>query len=194
MSDLITGILLDLSIFGFAVAVIYRVLGGKFLLPKRESVLPYQNGVIVRGDQVLRVVPPGACWVRPKERVVLCDIRPRPLEISNFEVFSGDGAIVRLNLSAEYKVSDPAVFMIASTHAADALVSQMRRVIVTSARVLDSATIMSAPDVLANKIVDQMPEPARKLGFSVSSVQVWDAYIARSSNGITGQTQDHVIH
>jgi regulator of protease activity HflC (stomatin/prohibitin superfamily) len=194
MSDLIIGVLVELSILSFAVAVLYRLMAGKFLFPKRESVLPYQSGVIVKGDQVMRIVSPGPCWIRPRERLVLCDIRPRPLELSNFEVFTNDGAIIRLNLSAEYKVSNPATFMVASTHAADALVSQMRRAIVSSARAIDSATLISAPDVLASRIANAMLEPATKFGFTVSSVQVWDAYIARGASGTTAESVDTVIH
>jgi len=194
MSDAATSLLLVLSFFCFLAMVLYRLVAGKFLLPKREFVLPNQNGVLVKGEQFVRVLKPGSHWVRPKERILLCDMRPRNLEISNFEVFTSDEAIVRLNVSAEYKVSDPIVYLASSASAVDALASQFRRAIVTSARVLDSVTTLSAMEVLGKKLAEVMQEPASKLGFTISAIQVWDVYVARQSNAITSSITQSLIH
>jgi hypothetical protein len=77
--EIMLGVAVEAVMLAIVGGVIYRTLAGRFLVPKREVILPNQSGVIVQDERTVRVVGPGPCWIRPKQRIVLCDMRPRPI-------------------------------------------------------------------------------------------------------------------
>ena len=117
ISDIVIGAVVEVGFVALLGAFVYRNFAGRFLIPKRETVPSYQKGVLLRGDAPARVVEPGSCWVRPGSRLMLCDMRARALQIENFEVLTADNGVVRLNLSGEYKIADPDLFIAASGNA-----------------------------------------------------------------------------
>ena len=173
--EITVGVAVEVLIFGLALLLLYRFLGGRFLLPKREIVLPNQRAVVVKGDQVVRVAGPGTCWVRPRQRLVLIDARPKPLQMAGFEVLGSDQAVVRISLSAEYKVADAAVFYTSNASASDALFVQLRRAVNLAARQVPGATLIASPEQFSARVLKDIAEPAAKLGLEIDQLDIYEA-------------------
>ncbi len=95
--EIVAGVAVEVVVFGIAVGVIYRFFSGRFLIPKREIILPNQRGVVVQGENILRVAEPGSCWIRPKQRIVLCDMRP---DLFKWLALKSSAAMLALYVSA----------------------------------------------------------------------------------------------
>ncbi len=173
--EVVAGVGVEAFIFAMALLVLYRFIGGRFLIPKREIILPNQRGVVVRDDQIVRVAGPGSCWVRPRQRLVLIDARPKPLQIAGVEVIGSDGGIVRLSLSAEYQVADPAVYYSSSANAADAFFVQVRRVINVAARQQKGSALAASPEDFCRRVLYDLEEPAKRLGLAMVNLDVYEA-------------------
>ncbi len=156
-SEILTGIAVEVGLLIVVLGTVFRLLSGKFLVPSRMVILPNQRGVIVQGDRVLRVADPGTCWVRPKQRVVLCDMR------------------IRLSIGGEYKISDPILYYTVSTQANDALYVQVRRLILLVAKQMTSANIVAVPELVAARLREAAETEAANLGLEITSLQIWEA-------------------
>jgi len=175
IADTIAGILAELFVAVVALSVMYRLLAGRFLIPKREIVPPFHNGVIYRGDQPVRVCKSGPCWLRAGQRIVTSDMRPRPLQILNNDVIGSDNVIVRLSLDGEYHVMDPIQYLSANTKSADALYVLLRKVLSSSAREQQSLKIISASSVLCERAIKLIEPQAEKLGLELTRCEIWEA-------------------
>jgi hypothetical protein len=174
-SEFLADVALDLGLLGVVLVTLFRLLSGKFLVPSRMVILPNQRGVIVQGDRVVRVAEPGTCWVRPNQRVVLCDMRMRSLNMVGVEVLGSDSGIVRLSISGEFKIADPIVYYTISTQANDALYVQVRKSILVVAKQMTSANIVAVPELVATRLREVAASEAANLGLEIISLQVWEA-------------------
>lgn len=154
--EIAVSVALELSMATIVGVIIYRALAGRFIIPKRHTVLPNQRGVIVQGESVVRVAGPGTAWLRPKQRIIMCDARPRPLQILGLEVIGADKGIVRLSLNGEFHLADPAVYYVRSTSANDAFFAVVRRALLITARNFTSSAIASQPERFAQSIRDSI--------------------------------------
>jgi len=173
--EIVAGIAVEVVVFGIAAGVIYRFFSGRFLIPKREIILPNQRGVVVQGEKIIRVAEPGSCWVRPKQRIILCDMRPRPLQMAGLEIICSNEGIVRLSLSARYQIADAAAYYIGSSNAGDAIFVELRRSIASAARQQLSSAIVAAPEAFAQRVREAAAPAAARLGLQISELDIWDA-------------------
>jgi hypothetical protein len=173
--EIVAGVAVEVLVFGIAASVLFRFLSGRFLVPKREIVLPNQRGVIVDGEKIVRVAEPGACWIRPKQHIILCDMRPRPLQMAGIEIICSNAGIVRLSLSGRYQIADAATYYIGSTNAGDAIFVELRRSIAAAARQQSSSAIVAAPEAFAQRIRETAAPAAARLGLEISELDIWDA-------------------
>ena len=182
VADIAIGTTVEVIVFTVIGAVTYRLFAGRFLIPKREIVLPYQRGVLVSGSKPTRNVEPGSCWVRPGYKLLLCDVRPRTLQAEHLEVLSSEGTSIWLSLSGEYRISDPNIFFKASANAGDALWFELRRTISSVCRQWSAAAISSAggAEALALRLLSNMRESSMKLGMQFLSLRVWEIVLGES--------------
>jgi regulator of protease activity HflC (stomatin/prohibitin superfamily) len=173
--EIMIGVAVEVAIFALFAGVIYRFFSGRFLIPKREIVLPNQRGVLVERERIIRVAEPGVCWVRPKQRIILCDMRSRPLQLAGIEVVSSDNGIVRVTLVAEYRIVDAAIYYTRSANANDALFLQVRRALVEAARCQASASLTAGPRAFAATIGQEATPDVAKLGFEIVDLQIVEA-------------------
>lgn len=174
--EIIGGVAVELGLAVLFGVTAYRLLAGRFLIPKREMVLPNQRGVIVQGDRQLRVVEPGRCWVRPGQKLILCDARPRKLQIEGFEVLSADASVLRLSIGGEYLISDPMTFLRGSSNAGDALYFELRRLLTVCAREQVSARITVSPDQFQQLILERANQAIEPLGLKITALQIWNIF------------------
>jgi regulator of protease activity HflC (stomatin/prohibitin superfamily) len=103
--EIAAGAAVELFLVLIAIAVLYRVWGWFFQVPKRQVVQAFQRGMVLRESKVEKVLEPGAYWMTPKRRLVLCDVRPTPFQVSAQELLTADGMGVRISLAGEYRIS-----------------------------------------------------------------------------------------
>ena len=178
VKDVAIGIVVEAGIFSLAGAFVYRTLAGRFLIPKREMVLLFQKGVLLRGDQRVRVVEPGTCWVRPGHKLILCDVRARALQLEGLEVLTGDGGVLQMNLSGEYRVSDPSAFVCASSNAGDKMIFDLRQTTKVVSRNWTAALLqqVGGAELLAGRVLEQVNTLSGAVGLELTSLKVWDIF------------------
>lgn len=174
--EIIGGVAVELGLAVLFGVTAYRLLAGRFLIPKSEMVLPNQRGVIVQGDRQLRVVEPGRCWVRPGQKLILCDARPRKLQIEGFEVLSADGAVLRLSLAGEHVIADPMAFLRGSSNAGDALYFELRRLLTITAREQVGTRITASPEGFQELIRERANQALEPLGLKITTLQIWNIF------------------
>jgi regulator of protease activity HflC (stomatin/prohibitin superfamily) len=196
MADIIVGVLVEIFVAVVALSVTYRLLAGRFLVPKREIIPPFHHGVIYRGDHPVRVCKSGSCWLRAGQRVVTSDMRPRPLQMLNNDVIGSDNGIVRLSVNGEYRVTDPIQYQSASMKSADALYVLLRKVLSSSARMQQSSVITSAPTALSEQAAVLIKPHAEKLGLELSHCDIWEAIPMGwvRSNGEDDPSEPTLVH
>jgi regulator of protease activity HflC (stomatin/prohibitin superfamily) len=91
-----------------AVALVAWSLFNAFV--RSRTVFEYQRGLLYDHGRFDRVVGPGRHWLlgRGKELHVV-DVRPQTVAITGQEVLSADAVAVKLSLTAEYALADPAL-------------------------------------------------------------------------------------
>jgi len=99
LAEIAAGTAVELFLVTVALAVLYRVYGWFFAVPKRLIVQAFQRGVVLREGLAERVLHPGAYWITPKRRLILCDIRPTPFQVQGQESLTADGLAVRISLA-----------------------------------------------------------------------------------------------
>ena len=77
--EIAIGVLVESAIALGIGGLLYRAFAGRFLIPKRETVLPYHRAVLIKKSGETKVVGSGRRWVRPGEKLITCDARPRTL-------------------------------------------------------------------------------------------------------------------
>jgi hypothetical protein len=173
-AEIAGGVLVELVVLGIAAAVLYRYLAGRFLIPKREIVLPQQRGVLVAGDRQLRTVEPGRCWVRPGQKLLLCDVRPRKLQLEGFEVLAADAAVLRLSIAGEYAITDPMAFLRCSGNPGDGVYFDLRRLLTTTARHKPALSITASPQLFAASVREALNHSVAANGITIQSLDIWD--------------------
>jgi len=169
---------LGVAVEGFLLAAfagtLYRLMSGRFLIPKRTSILPYECGVVVKGSQTIKTVGPGTCWIRPKQRIVLCDMRPRPLQLLGIETLAADGGIVRLSLSGEYAITNPESFIRVSREAGNTFVAAVRRAISDAVREHSSLVLVANPELLVVRLRELIKPTSKKVGMDFLTLEAWE--------------------
>ena len=166
---------LALGGFGVAVGLLYRLWGVFFPTPGRKTVLAFQQGVVLLGNKVERIVGPGSHWITPKRTLVVCDVRPVPFQVANQQVLAADDMHLRISLGGEYIVTDPAKFVSQNSNSFDALYLELRQALRNAAKELEGHSIMSDQSSFLARVKELTVPRADQLGIELTGVDVWEA-------------------
>jgi regulator of protease activity HflC (stomatin/prohibitin superfamily) len=174
-AEIAAGVTVELFLAALAIGLLYRVWGKIFGVPRRQSVLAFQQGVVLREGQVEKVLNPGAYWITPKRTLVICDMRPKPFQIPAQEMLTADGMGVRMSLSGEYRISDAALFLAESSDAFAALYLEIRQALHIAVKESDSNAILRGQAPLTSRIKELMVPRATQLGVEMTKLEIWEA-------------------
>ena len=166
------GALVELVLFGLALTVAYHWLGKFIALPRRVKVLPLQKGVVLAGDSVVKVVDAGTYWIRPSRTVIACDLRRKPFQINSQEVVTENRAVVRLSLSGECQVSDPAAFVRESSDSFSSFLLDIKQALRTSASETHSKALLSGESMLLMRMRELLVPRAAVFGVELRQLEV----------------------
>lgn len=163
-----------------AIAIVVVLAGSALVslarkLVERVTVFEYQRGLRYDRGRFAKVVGPGQYWVpRWRSTLTTLDVRPRVVTVPGQEVISADGVSVRVSLTAQYEIADPAVAINRHSdfHAAFYTVLQHAlRDAVASGNIDDLITQRA---VIGSSLREASTEQAAELGLTLLTVEVKD--------------------
>jgi regulator of protease activity HflC (stomatin/prohibitin superfamily) len=177
MSTLIenlAGAAVEVVIFGVAGGILYRVWRDASFLPQRKTLLPFNRGVVLEGERVVRVVEPGSYWISPKQSMVPVDVRARPLQTEQRELFTADKQRISLSFSGEYKVVEPSRFVVESTNGHGAFHLALETEISRAVAELSREELLQGTASPAERVRERIEPRAAELGIAISHLEVSD--------------------
>jgi regulator of protease activity HflC (stomatin/prohibitin superfamily) len=170
--DMIAGFAFEAVLFGLAGLVVQRLCRNVSFLPQRIKLLPFNRGVLLKGETVEKVVEPGSQWILPGRTLVPVDIRPKPFQVPTRELITEDHGVLRVAFGGEYKVIDPASYVKESSDPFGAVFVAMEKVISAAASEFDVETLLASPSMLAERVEELIEPRAAQLGIRIVSLEV----------------------
>jgi regulator of protease activity HflC (stomatin/prohibitin superfamily) len=174
-TEVAVGVAVELVIFGIAGGVLFRLYGAIFSAPKLQTVVAFQVGVILLKGSVERIVEPGRYWISPKRTLVLCDMRPRPFQLAAQDLLTIDMLLVRISVSGEYQITDPARFVTASTNGFDALFLDLKQALRVAVAEAEAETLFRGESPMTPRVRELLVPRSAHLGLEVTKLEVWEA-------------------
>jgi hypothetical protein len=174
LTDIVIGTSAEVFMAVVAAGAIYRIWGRALGLPQRNKVLPFQRGVLMKGEEPDRVLEAGSYWVSPKRTIFLCDMRPKPFHASGLEALSADGRWMRISLKGETTVSDPARYVTVSEPRAT-FYGDVRQAVHEAVGKERSGFLVGDRTALAASLELAFASYAEPLGLKVSKLEVWES-------------------
>ena len=165
----------ELLLATIAALVIYRLLASVVPVPKRQVVQAFQRGVVLRENKVETTLEPGVYWIAPKRRLILCDIRPTPFQVSAQELLTADGMGVRVSLAGEYRVTNPALFASQSSDSFAAFYLQLKQTIRVAAGEIDSGDFFTGQAQLTARLKELVLPRETQLGIEMTRLELYEA-------------------
>ena len=105
--NLINPVLFAIGLLFFALIV--------FLFPRYVEFKEYERGVMFRQGRLHGVVGPGWVWIMPLvDTYALVDLRTQAVVIPSQKVISQDGVVMNVTASINYKITDPAKYVVSA--------------------------------------------------------------------------------
>ena len=173
----------DEMIVEFAVEILLGVLAGGLLfrlwgnllpVPQRRMVLAFQQGVVLRGAKVRKVVGPGGLWLGPRETLAVCDMRLRPFQVHGQESMTADGMGIRVSLGGEYRVDDPARFVSESSDAFGTVYLEIRQALRAAVAEAEASSLLDGRAMLAERVKELVVPRASLLGVELTHLEAWE--------------------
>ncbi len=172
--EILAGAAVEVVVFGVAGGVLYRVWRSAHFLPQRKTLMPFNKGVVLEGERVVRVLDPGSHWIKPSQTIVAVDVRPRPFQTAYRDLPTLDAQGVRIRLQGEYKVVDAALFLRESSDGHSAFYLSLDRVISLSIAEAHRTELLSNRGAVADRIRERIEPRAAQLGISIIHIEVSD--------------------
>jgi regulator of protease activity HflC (stomatin/prohibitin superfamily) len=170
--DLVAGLLVELFVLFLALWILYRVWSNFLPVPQRQRVSALQQGVLLLNNQVEKVLAPGTYWVTPRRTLIVCDMRPRPFQVSDQQVQAADDMHLRISLSGEFQISDPGRFVSQNSNSFDAFYLELRQALRSAARELDGQSILSEQSALLARVKELVLPRGDQLGVELNQLDV----------------------
>ena len=144
----------------------------------RVTVLEYQRGLKYVDGHFRGVLDPGAYWVfTPSTSIQTVDTRATVLSAPGQEVISSDGISVKLSVTGQYRVVDPAV---AYNEVQNYLISFYSFVQVALREVVGARTIddvLQHRETIGPEVLEHCAAKARAIGVELTDVEVKDVML-----------------
>ena len=172
--EIAVGAAVELFFVTIALAVLYRLWGWFFAVPKRQIVPAFQRGILLRDGTVEKVLSPGAYWITPKRRLILCDVRPTPFQVQSQELLTADGMAARISLGGEYRIINPASFVTESSDAFGAFYLELRQALRVAVGELNSANLISGQALITVRMKELLVPKAVQLGIEITQLEIYE--------------------
>jgi regulator of protease activity HflC (stomatin/prohibitin superfamily) len=172
-TEIAVGAAVELFFATIALAILYRIWGWFFAVPKRQVVPAFQLGVVLLEGKAEKVLSPGAYWITPKRRLILCDVRPTPFQVPSQELLTSDGMGVRVSLGGEYRINNPASFVTESSDSFGAFYLELRQALRAAVAELNGANFLSGQALLTARIKELLVPRGTQLGIEMTQLEIY---------------------
>ncbi len=170
----VAGAAVEVVISGIAALVLYRLSKHASFLPQRKLLLPFNRGVLLDGERVVKVVEPGRYWVKSKQTLVAVDVRSRPFQMESRDLLTADGQGLRVRFNGSYKVIDPALYLSESNDGKAALYLSLEREIGHAIGELNRSDVLTGLVSPVDRVKERIEPRAAQLGMTVTHLEVSD--------------------
>ena len=175
VAEIAAGVAVELVVAAVALGVLYRMWGWFFPVPKRQTILAFQRGVLINGGQVEKVLSPGIHWITPKHTLLICDMRSKPFQVPGQELLTSDGMAVRVSLGGEYRIVDPALFVKESSDAFGAFYIELKQALHVAVSELKGEAFLAGEAQLVPRIRELLVPRGTNLGINLTLLEVFEA-------------------
>jgi regulator of protease activity HflC (stomatin/prohibitin superfamily) len=172
--EILAATAVEVVLFGVAGGILYRVWRGAHFLPQRKTLMPFNKGVILEGEEVVKVLDPGSYWISPRQTIVPVDVRPRPFQMPLRDLLTSDRQGVRIRLHGEYKVSHAELFIRESSDGHAAFYLSLDREVALAVAECDRAELLQHPGSAADRIRERIEPRAAQLGIVLTHLDISD--------------------
>lgn len=169
--EMIAGAAVEVLMVGVAGGILYRVWRGAHFLPQRKTLLPFNKGVVLEGERVVKVLSPGSYWLSPRWTLVPVDVRPRPFQMLPRNLLTLDGHGVCIRLQGEYKVGEAELFIRESSDGHAAFYLSLDREIAPAIAESARGDLLQHPSVTTDRIRERIEPRAAQLGINLTHLE-----------------------
>lgn len=172
--EIAAGAAVEVFIIGVASAVVYRVWGWFLPTPKRLAVSPFHAGVVLRGGRVERIVGPGAYWITPSRKLAVCDVRPVPFQLHAQELLTAERLAVRISLGGEYRISDPALYVMQSADSSATYLLEVKQALRNAVAEMGNDALLEGQSSLLVRIKELVTPRGDQLGIGLTQLDFYE--------------------
>jgi regulator of protease activity HflC (stomatin/prohibitin superfamily) len=176
VAEILIGAVIETAVAVFIGGIIYRSLGNTLGLPSPNKVLPFQRGVLMKGEEVERILGPGRHWISPKRTFFLCDVRPKPFQLNSQDIQCADGRWVRVSMRGETRIVDAARYVTASSDSLTSLYVELRRLLSKAARLQSSHIRAGDAETLTATLRKLLDQEAVRFGIAIVTLDIWELF------------------
>jgi regulator of protease activity HflC (stomatin/prohibitin superfamily) len=156
-------------VFGFVAAILLRA-----ARPRRIFIFEYQRGALFIQGALKQVLGPGRYWSTRSRQITLLDTRLQTLNVAGQEVLTTDGLSLKITLAGEYRIIDPARYLLTSTLPATSLYQDSQQALREAAADLSFESVLATRTTLNARLLELIIPQAQRLGLEITSLQIRD--------------------
>ncbi len=174
-AEIAGGVVIEAFLAAIALGVVYRLWGRILPVPTRQTVLTFQRGVQLKGGEFEKILNPGTYWMMSSRTLLICDMRPKPFQVAAQEMITANGMGVRISLSGEYRITDPARFVTESSALFDTFYLELRQALRAAVGELSDDAILNGNTPVTSRIEELLVPRAAQLGIEMNQLDIWEA-------------------
>ena len=162
-------IVVGLAVLAVAVVRVFQA------LVERVTVFEFQRGLRYDKGRFSGVVGPGRYrLLRRRSLIKTVDVRPRVVAVPGQEVITSDGVSIRISLTTEYEIADPAVALNEHEDYAGAFYVALQHALRDVVASTEIDALLEQRGVIGDRLAEMTMDEAARLGLRLVSVEVKD--------------------
>ena len=142
---------------------------------QRVTIFEFQRGLRYDRGRFTGVVQPGQYRLLSRRATITkVDIRPRVVTVPGQEVITADGVSIRVSLSTEYEIADPAVAVNDHEDYAGAFYAALQHALRDVVARTEIDTLLESRGTIGSEIAEATQAEAGRLGLKLTRVDVKD--------------------
>lgn len=137
-------------------------------------VAPWEKAVVIRDGVVTGTEGPGRYRRKRRSQWHRLDLRPKLLTIPTQEVLTADGVQVRLSLVATAQITDPALWLLASSSPFEAIYAALQVALRDRVAGLELGAIAGSRSTLLDGVDDELASTVAAVGATVTGITLKD--------------------
>jgi regulator of protease activity HflC (stomatin/prohibitin superfamily) len=163
-----------LLVFLVVILLLAAIVVPRIARPRRIIIFEYQRGAVFVKGIFKEIVGPGRYWSTKTRQFHIVDTRLQGLNVAGQEVLTVDGLSLKITLAGEYRIVDPALYLLSSTVPASLLYQDAQQTLREAAAGLSFESILETRAAINARMLELLVPLASRLGLEVSRIELRD--------------------